>query len=79
MKMFANPIAIDVATAPDNFQLELLDMQSDIELKQLFKSEDLLEFWSRVPEGKYPNLKTNAQKKPLYSDQLTYVKHFSAK
>ena len=62
MKMFANSIAIDVATAPDNFQLELLDMQSDIELKQLFKSEDLLEFWSRVPEGKYPNLKTNAQK-----------------
>ncbi len=51
-----------MATAPDNFQLELLDMQSDIELKQLFKNEDLLEFWSRVPEGKYPNLITNAQK-----------------
>ncbi|XP_076825048.1 general transcription factor II-I repeat domain-containing protein 2-like [Clavelina lepadiformis] len=62
MNMFANPIAVKVATAPDSFQLELLDMQSDIELKQLFRSEDLLEFWSRVPEGKYPNLKTNAQK-----------------
>ena len=62
MKMFANPIAINVASAPDNFQLELLDMQSDIELKQLFQSEDLLEFWSRVPDGEYPNLKTNAQK-----------------
>ena len=31
-------------------------MQSDIELKQLFQSEDLLEFWSRVPDGKLPNL-----------------------
>ncbi|XP_076820935.1 general transcription factor II-I repeat domain-containing protein 2-like [Clavelina lepadiformis] len=62
MNMFANPIAVNVATAPDSFQLELLDMQSDIELKQLFRSEDLLEFWIRVPEGKYPNLKTNAQK-----------------
>ena len=62
MKMFSNPIAVNVATAPDNFQLELLDMQSDIGLKQLFQSEDLLEFWSRVPEGKYPNLIINAQK-----------------
>ena len=62
MKMFANPIAVNVASAPDNFQLELLDMQSDIELEQLFQSEDLLEFWSRVPDGKYLHLKTNAQK-----------------
>ena len=37
-------------------------MQSGIELKQLFQSEDLLEFWNRVPDGKYPNLKTNAPK-----------------
>ena len=56
MKMFANPTAVNVASAPDNFQLELLDMQSDIKLKQLFESEDLLEFWSRVPDGKYRNL-----------------------
>ena len=62
MKMFSNPFAVNVATAPDNFQLELLDMQSDMGLKQLFQSEDLLEFWSRVPEGKYPNLIINAQK-----------------
>ena len=40
MKMFANPIAVNVASAPDNFQLELLHAQSDIELKQLFRSEE---------------------------------------
>ena len=62
MRMFANPIAVDVAFAPDNFQLKLQDMQSDIELKQLFQSEDVPEFWNRVSDGKYPNLKTNAQK-----------------
>ena len=77
MKMFANPIAVNVTSALDNFQLELLGMQSDIELKQLFQSEDLLKFWSRVPDGKYPNLKTNAQKTPLYLDQRTYVRRFS--
>ena len=51
MKIFANTIAVNVTSAPDNFQLELLDMQSDIELEQSFQSVDLLEFWSRVPDG----------------------------
>ena len=48
MKMFANPFAVNVSSASDNYRLELLDMQSDIELKQLFQSEDLglLEIWS---------------------------------
>ena len=36
MKMFANPMSIDAMTAPDDFQLELLDMQSDVELRQPF-------------------------------------------
>ena len=72
MKMFANPIAVNVTSAPDNFQLELVDMQSDIELKQLFQSEDLLEFWNRAPDRKYHNLKTNAQKNaPVFGS--TYV------
>ena len=49
-------MSIDVTTAPDNFQLELLDIQSDIELREAFQSEGLLELWSKVPKGKYPNL-----------------------
>ena len=36
MKMFVNFIAVNVASASNSFQLELLDMQSDTELKQLF-------------------------------------------
>ena len=60
--MFANPMTIDATTAPDNFQLELLDVQSDVELRQALQSEDLLGFWSRVPEGKYPKLIANALK-----------------
>ena len=62
METFANPISVDVTTAPDNFQLELLDMQSDIELRQAFNSDGLLSFWRRVPDGKYPNLIANALK-----------------
>ena len=62
MKMFATPMSVDATTAPDNFQLELLEMKSDVELRQVFESEGLLGFWSRVPEEKYPNLKANALK-----------------
>ena len=55
-------MSIDATTARDNFQLELLDMQSDVELRQAFHSEGLFDFWRRVPEGKYPNLIANALK-----------------
>ena len=79
MKMFANPMSIDATTAPDNFQLELLDMQSHVERRQAFQSEDLLDFSSQVPERKYPNLIANALKMPPYLGQLTYVKHFTSK
>ena len=51
MKIFANPMSIDATISPDNYQSELLDMQSDVELRQAFHSEGLLGFWSRVPEG----------------------------
>ena len=48
MKTFATPVAVDAATAADNFQLELLDMHSDIELKQAFQGEDLLDCWESI-------------------------------
>lgn len=62
MNIFSNPMAVDAATAPDIFQMELLDLQSDIELRLLFQSNGLLEFWGAVPEEKYPNLIANASK-----------------
>ena len=48
IKIFTTPVAINATTAPDNFQLELLDFQEDVELKGIFRSEDLLYFWSPV-------------------------------
>ena len=72
MKIFANPMSMDVTTTPDHFQLELLDIQSDIGLREAFQSEGLLEFWSKVPEGKYPNLIANTLKNSSVFG-LTYV------
>ena len=62
MKKFATPMTIEPATASDNFQFKLLDLQSDVKLKEAFKSKGLLDFWSRFPEKKYPNLIDNALK-----------------
>ena len=68
MKTFATIMTIEAATASDHFQLELLDWRSNVELKEVFKSKSLhLDFESRVPEGKYPNLIENAFKNALVS------------
>ena len=62
MKTFAASMTIEAATASDNFQLELLDLESDGKLKETFKSKDLLDFCSGVSEGKYFNLINNTLK-----------------
>ena len=58
-KILETPTAIDATTTPNSFQLELLNLQEDVEVKGIFQSEGLLYFWSRVSEGKYPNLITH--------------------
>ena len=78
MKMLANPMSKYATTAPDNYSLELLDMQSDVELRQAFHSEGLIGFWSRVPEGKYPNLIANALKNAsVFGSTYVYKALFS--
>ena len=42
MKRFATSMTIEAATASVNFQLGLIDLQSDVELKNAFKSKSLL-------------------------------------
>ena len=41
-KYSQHPAAIDATTAPDNFQMKLLDLQSDVELTQAFRSDHLM-------------------------------------
>ena len=74
MKIFATPMIIEADNASDNFRLELLNLQSDVELKEAFKSKSLLDFWSRIPEGKHHNLIDNTLK-----NVSIYAKNCSAK
>ena len=65
-KLFATPFDVEVSTASECFQMELIDLQSDDLLKSKFYCEDmlLLDFYAKYvsPSGKYPNLANHAKK-----------------
>ena len=45
-------------SAPENLQLELIDLQSSIDLKYTFESSNKLEFYQNyIQKDKFPNLK----------------------
>jgi 17beta-estradiol 17-dehydrogenase/3beta-hydroxysteroid 3-dehydrogenase/mitotic-spindle organizing protein 1 len=56
------PFSIDVSDVPVQLQIELIDMQSDISLKEKFKESELLQFWSSLKNDKFLNLKNFARK-----------------
>ena len=57
MKIFGNPFQIDPSTAPDTFQLEIIDIQSHSDLKMAFSQNDLLTFYAKyVSAETFPNL-----------------------
>jgi len=57
--IFSCPFLIDVQSAPENLQMELIDLQSSMELKYVFESMDKLEFYRKyiINDDKFPNLK----------------------
>ncbi|KAI5609624.1 general transcription factor II-I repeat domain-containing protein 2-like, partial [Silurus asotus] len=51
-------------TAPQEVQLELIDLQSDSVLKEKFSSLELNDFYAAFNEAMFPNLWKTAQKMP---------------
>lgn len=58
-KIFVNPFNIEVQTAPPQFQMELIDVQTSIELKSIFQANtDKIEFYRNyIKDDEFPNLK----------------------
>jgi len=54
VKTFEKPISIDEATAPDIFEMELLELQSDVELHKHSQVIVCFTFGVDFPKGKYP-------------------------
>uniref|UniRef100_A0A8C8RUL4 Uncharacterized protein n=1 Tax=Pelusios castaneus TaxID=367368 RepID=A0A8C8RUL4_9SAUR len=62
LQLVACPLSQDPETAPQEVQLELIDLQSDAVLKENFHSLALKEFYSSLNEATFPNLWGMAQK-----------------
>ncbi|XP_069615958.1 general transcription factor II-I repeat domain-containing protein 2B-like [Ranitomeya imitator] len=62
MHMISSPFTVCVDTAPSDIQLELIDLQSDNLLAEVFKSASLLEFYSSLKEENFPHITRHAQR-----------------
>ncbi|KAJ8371924.1 hypothetical protein AAFF_G00298760 [Aldrovandia affinis] len=62
LQLVACPLSQDPETAPEELQLELIDLQSDPVLKEKSNSLKLNDFYASLNEAAFPNLRRTAQK-----------------
>jgi hypothetical protein len=62
LQLVSCPLSRDPETAPQELQLELIDLQSDSVLKEKFNSLKLNDFYASLNEATFPNLRKMAQK-----------------
>jgi len=55
--LFALPFKTNVNNAPENVQMELINLQCDINLKQNFQDVHLVNFCSYLPIDKSPQIR----------------------
>lgn len=61
LQLVAFPLSQDPETAPEELQLELIDLQSDSALKGKFSSLKLNDFYASLNDAAFPNLRRKAQ------------------
>ena len=66
------PLSQVTATAPQEVQLELIDLQSDYVLKEKFKTLKLNEFYASLSHTRFPEIRRMAQKMLVLFDS-TYI------
>ena len=52
--MFSSPFDVNVEQASEEFQMELIELQGNDDLKRDMKDYSLLEFYKRLPEESFP-------------------------
>jgi 17beta-estradiol 17-dehydrogenase/3beta-hydroxysteroid 3-dehydrogenase/mitotic-spindle organizing protein 1 len=56
--LFAFPLKTDIEKAPENLQMELINLQCDTNLNQKFSETKLQDFYSYLPREKFPPLRS---------------------
>lgn len=62
LNIFSMPFNVNVDEVPAHLQLELIEMQCNTHLKQLFLNTTKLEFYKSLSKAQYPNIVAHAQK-----------------
>jgi hypothetical protein len=71
LNIFATPINVEPADVPDNLQHEIIQLQSDDELKARYNNLPLLEFYKRyICNDEFPTLRRHTLKYASVSEQL---------
>lgn len=62
LEIFSMPFNLDCESVKPELQLELIELQCNTELKQLFLNVSKIEFYKALSKTTFPNLKSHAQK-----------------
>ncbi|KAI6655798.1 General transcription factor II-I repeat domain-containing protein 2-like [Oopsacas minuta] len=77
-EIFAQPFSFDPQYAPQELQLELIDLQSSIDLKADFKDVGVISFYKTLPSDIYPAILKHARRiASLFGSTYTCEAFFS--
>ena len=62
LKLFAQPFDLKVEDCPDDFQMELIELQGDMKIKRKYSENSLVDFYKLYVCEKYPNLSRHAKR-----------------
>jgi hypothetical protein len=57
IRLFQNPFTLEMEEASEIYQLELVNMQTNVELKEAFHSSTREQFYKCLSDSKFPNIK----------------------
>jgi hypothetical protein len=66
----------DIKNAPENLQMELINLKCDTNLTQKFSETDLQEFYSCLPKEKFPVLRSFGLRKIAMFDSTYACEQF---
>ncbi|XP_067131958.1 general transcription factor II-I repeat domain-containing protein 2A-like [Centruroides vittatus] len=63
IRIITAPFSVNIENVPNELQLELIDLQSNLDLKDTFKEKNLVDFYKTfIKENQFPNLRKYAAK-----------------
>ena len=74
MLLVSSPFTYNVDNAPTDLQLELINLQSDAVIGELFKTMSLTRFYASLDEQNFPKIMSHAQEMfaPTYVCEQTF-------